>query len=382
MDADAPVPTISSTFATATSIASSSNSNSVDTSTNLLLSSDSRTSTRSSTGAQVKSTFMKFNVSPPQVTKVKAKSSTPETTPTTKVKAKSSTPETTPTKEDKEEKKKKKKKSTDGDSETKNKKATDGDSEKKICELQELLQQQQTRIMLLENSLRDRDAMLERINQRLDYHDKEAVRTRTMFHIKDTVIERLRSEVTNLQQYTRRSSVVIAGIEKKHRESHEDLKNEVEKVFQKVDSGVTMDNVDKFHRNGPIRDGAQEVIVRFKTHSDKESFYKGRKQVDIPNIKIRPSLTKENKDLLNNAVEYLKKLHDEDDKLENPPHFVMANIHGQIQLKMKKEHDGRLFFPVTSMKELVNTIVRINHKDSDNLRFYISASEDEEDEYF
>ena len=78
MDADTPVPTISSTSATATtSIASSSNSDDTSLNQHLLLSSDSR-STQSSTGAVVKSTFMKVNVSPTQVTKVKAKSCTPE----------------------------------------------------------------------------------------------------------------------------------------------------------------------------------------------------------------------------------------------------------------------------------------------------------------
>ena len=321
--------------------------------------------TRSSTGASVKSSYMKVNVSPPQY-KDNAIRSSSEPAPSKVI----------------EEGKKKKKKS-DGESELEKKKKTkSGENEMKICELQELVNQQQTRIEILETSLKDRDAILSRINQRLDYHDKEAARTRTMFHIKDTVIERLRAEVTNLQQYTRRSTVVIAGIEKKQRESHEDLKTEVAKILQKVDSGVTMDNIDKLHRNGPIREGNQEVIVRFKTHSDKESFYKGRKKVEDPSIKIRPSLTKENKDLLNNAVEYLKKLHDEDDKMENPPHFVMANIHGQIQLKMMNEHNGRLFFPVSSMKELVNTILRINHKDSDNLRFYVTDSEDEVDEFY
>ena len=319
----------------------------------IVTSSDSRkNSTRSSTGAVVKSTFMKVNLSPPPFKEEVP--IPPLVVPTSK----------SPT----EEKKKPVKKKSDND--------------KRIGELQEMVQDQQTRINALEASLKDRDTLLARINQRLDYHDKEAAKTRTIFHMKDIVIERLRAEVNNLQQYTRRPCVVISGIEKRQNEKHDELKNEIEKILQKVDSGVSLDDVDKLHRNGPIRDGNQEVIVRFKTHSDKESFYKGRKKVTDQRIKIRPSLTKESKDLLNSAVRYLDKLHNEDDKLDNPPHFVMANIHGQIQLKMKKEHDGRLFFPINSMKDLVDTIVRLNHTDSDNLRFYISASEDEEDEYF
>ena len=257
------------------------------------------------------------------------------------------------------------------------------DYERRINELEVLVHQQQTRITALETSLNDRDNGLLRINQRLDKLDKEAAKTRTVFHMKDVVIDRLRTEINNLQQYTRRPCAIIAGIEKKQNESHEELKKEVEKIIQKVDSGITMDHVDKLHRNGPIRDGKQEVIVRFKSHSDKEVFYKGRKKVGNENIKIRPSLTKANKDLLNTAIDYLDQLHedDEDDKLENPPHFVLATVHGQIQLKMKKEHEGRTFYPINSMKDMVNTIARLNYKESNDLRFYVTDSEDEQEFY-
>ena len=67
--------------------------------------------------------------------------------------------------------------------------------------------------------------------------------------------------------------------------------------------------------------------------------------------------------------------------LKTPPHFVMANVHGQIQLKMMKKHEGKIFFPINSMTDLANTIARLNHKDSDDLRFYVSESENE-DEFF
>ena len=80
-----------------------------------------------------------------------------------------------------------------------------------------------------------------------------------------------------LQQYTRRYSVVVSGIEKKRGEKFEDLKKEIEGLVEKVQSSTTMEDVDKFHRNGPNRDGEQEVIVRFKSHSAKEAFYRKRK---------------------------------------------------------------------------------------------------------
>ena len=57
----------------------------------------------------------------------------------------------------------------------------------------------------------------------------------------------------------------------------------------------------------------------------------------------------------------------------------MANVHGLIQLKMTKEHDGRLFFNINSMMDLVNTISRINHTDEHDDRFNVSDSESESD---
>ena len=207
--------------------------------------------------------------------------------------------------------------------------------ETSLTSLQHQIASQQNHIRSLELALQHRDTMFTRINQRLDLLEKETMQTRTMLHVKDVVIDRLRSEVTKLQQYTRRYSVVISGIEKKEKnESLDYLKAEIEKVVKDVDSGITMEDVDKFHRNGPYKDGNQEVIVRFKAHSNKEAFYRGRKTMKNKAIKIRPSLTDNNKKLLNEAREYLDTFYNESSELSNPPHLVMANIHGQIQLKI------------------------------------------------
>ena len=246
-----------------------------------------------------------------------------------------------------------------------------------LLDLKQQVAAQQKQIQSLEHELEKRDLMINRIHQRLDSLDKQSSETRTVLHVKDIVIDRLRTEVTKLQQYTRRYSVVIAGIEKKERkESREYLKTEVEKVLHEVNSGVTMDDVDKFHRNGPYNEGKQDVIVRFKAHSDKESFYKGRKQVKNKAIKIRPSLSDNNRKLLNQAVDYLDTFHTES-SLPNPPHFVMANIHGEIQLKMTEEHNGQLFFTIHSMRDLVETITRLNYNAQDDDRFYVSDSDDD-----
>ena len=97
--------------------------------------------------------------------------------------------------------------------------------------------------------------------------------------VKDRVSQIMTEELHKLQQYTRRYSVTVAGIEKKRGEKAEDLKKEVEKLVNDVNSSTTMLDVDKYHRNGPTKEGKQELIIRFKSHFAKEQFYKSRKSL-------------------------------------------------------------------------------------------------------
>ena len=64
-------------------------------------------------------------------------------------------------------------------------------------------------------------------------------------------------------------------------------------------------DVDKFHRNGrTFNEGKdQELLIRFKTHSAKEAFYRGRKTLPPARrgIKIRPSLSRKQQKLLKEA---------------------------------------------------------------------------------
>ena len=182
--------------------------------------------------------------------------------------------------------------------------------------------------------------------------------------MKDHVIVTLRKELVKTQQYQRRYSVVIHGLEKERNESKDSLRDELEKIVQEVDApNVSMDAVDKFHRNGPQKGSEQELIVRFKSHSAKESFYKARKNLQRQNIKIRPSLSKARKDLLNQGVQYLKESEMSFVGLPNKPHFVMADVHGNIQLKMRQQWKNQLFFTVESLDDIAETIHKVNVTD-------------------
>ena len=182
----------------------------------------------------------------------------------------------------------------------------------------------------------------------------------SMLHVKDCVIKGIQGELRRLQQYTRRYSVSIAGIPKPRSEKHEDLRAQVEEIINLANSGTTPNDIDKLHRNGRVKDGEQSTIVRFRSHAAKEAFYKARKNLPASHrhIKIRPSLSPEQNNLLHDAQEYLENFGFTDDDGDNPPEFVFANIHGLIQVKMKKPTKQGLFVTIHSLDDLTQVITR------------------------
>ena len=76
------------------------------------------------------------------------------------------------------------------------------------------------------------------------------------------VSDLLSKRVGQLEQYTRRYSVVISGIDRTHNENHASLKEEVTKLLGDARSTSSIEDVDKFHRNGPRMGREQDIIIR------------------------------------------------------------------------------------------------------------------------
>ena len=202
----------------------------------------------------------------------------------------------------------------------------------------------------------------------------------SLIAIKDCVFAGLQKELHRLQQYTRRYSVVVSGIEKKRGEKREDLLKEVEDLVGKVKSSSTMEDVDKFHRNGPNINGEQDVIIRFKSHSAKEDFYRNRK-TSGGSTRIRPSLSPHSKILLANARDLLKEYEDKSEFMSNPPEFVLANIHGDIQVKFQKDVKKKgMFFSFDTTEELSCLIANAQHENQERLTNFHRAAYDERSE--
>ena len=178
--------------------------------------------------------------------------------------------------------------------------------------------------------------------------------------MKDCVIKSLQGEVHRLQQYTRRYSVVISGIDKpRGKEDIEELKKKVETIVTNVNCDTKAEDIDKLHRNGPAKGKDQEVIVRFKSHSAKETLYKNRSNLNDRNIKIKPSLSPHNKSLLRDAQELVSSYTTANglvSGMTNPPDFAFANVHGDLQVKMKKRTRKGMFFGFSSIEQLAMLI--------------------------
>ena len=234
---------------------------------------------------------------------------------------------------------------------------------------EKLMQQEQELNVLKEESrtqahqieeLKDIVESTKNLEKKINVNETKILHMDSLMFVKDRVIEELQKQLNDLQQYTRRYSVIVNGIKvKQGRETNDDLRVEVNKLLEEANvSDVTKNEVDKFHRNGPRKDDEQSIIIRFKSHSAKEEFYKKRKNIKRRYTKIYPSLTSTNRSLLESSRKFLEENHNEstDGELLNPPHFVLADMHGNISVKMKYEHKNRLFFNFSSIQQLMRII--------------------------
>ena len=81
----------------------------------------------------------------------------------------------------------------------------------------------------------------------------------------------LRLQLDDLQQYTRRYSILLDNIAKIPNVRTEDVEAEVKKILVQdfnVDENKLSEEFDKAHRLGMVtKDNTQSIVVRFKSHS-------------------------------------------------------------------------------------------------------------------
>lgn len=205
---------------------------------------------------------------------------------------------------------------------------------------------------------------IQKLNQEVSHLKTAKIHTESVLVMKDKVHELLAKRITHLEQYTRRYSVVVKGIDFTDNEKRNGkLKEEVMNLIQDSNCTTTFEDVDKYHRNGPRFEKKQDILIRFKSHSAKESFYRARKSIKRTGIKIQPSLSSETYTLLDDAKTMIGSYEHYED-LRNPPDFVMADLHGNLWVKFKEEtKDNQLFYRFDSLERLRETIEKYNTDD-------------------
>ena len=156
-------------------------------------------------------------------------------------------------------------------------------------------------------------------------------------HVTSVLQEQLTAKTDELEMYSRRSCVVLTGLCKEENENFNKLKEDVLETL--CETGISKEeisnNIDKLHRIGKTnKNNTQNTIVKFKSHSFKEKIYFKRKAVKQRDVKIKPSLTKHQIELLKNTNTLIT---------DNPGTnflFTYANVHGNLKIRLKDARNG------------------------------------------
>ena len=170
--------------------------------------------------------------------------------------------------------------------------------------------------------------------------------------ISENVSEKLCIELDRLDQYHRRSNIIIKDVFLPEKETSEDVTKVVHKIISK-DMGLPnlVPSIDKLHRQGKIleKNGKknQNIIVRFKSHFARYSILKEKKKAK--NVRLSANLTKRRGTLLFNASNAVKNI--------EGVHFCFANVHGDLSVRLNEPYDSKQVFTFNSMPQLSDFII-------------------------
>ena len=215
------------------------------------------------------------------------------------------------------------------------------------------------------------------MNTRIDRLEAESI-------IKSRVNTLLTAEIDSLQQYQRRSCLVISGMQAPANEvddSHH-LKQNIQDLLvngmekdedvpaNNVSKANFKDNLDKCHRVGPVKDdGTQDIIVKFRNHSFREKLYGRRKKITQKGIKFCVSLMKRRTFLLNSANDRIREKCDAwGDHRTRAPDFVkfaFADTLGNIKLFLKYSNGKIRTVKIEddeNLEAVINNLVEPNNR--------------------
>ena len=169
------------------------------------------------------------------------------------------------------------------------------------------------------------------------------------------VTSRLSLEVDRLDQYGRRSNIILKNVDLPDEESREEVRSIVMKTLKddlKVNEKIIND-IDKFHRTGFVKKAngkkKQNIIVRFKSHTSRYACLEKKKH--SKSIKIAPNLTQRRGKMLYDASKIIE------EKDIASVNFVFANNHGDLHVRLSEPLDGKSVFAFKNLEELDNLLL-------------------------
>ena len=146
------------------------------------------------------------------------------------------------------------------------------------------------------------------------------------------ILEHLEGRIDDGEQYSRRHCLRLLNVPLPSDGTKEDCLGKVNELLNEADCGVSLDSVDRAHRIGKISKDdkglpRQQMIVRFKTFSQRTKFYRARKK--LKDAKVRLDLTRRRLNELHKAEDFAKK--------HEGIEFVFADINCNLAAKFSDE---------------------------------------------
>ena len=118
-------------------------------------------------------------------------------------------------------------------------------------------------------------------------------------------VEMLEDKVDELEQYSRRTCLLIHGVEEK---AKEDVEKTVMSILEtKLEAGVTVNEVTRTHRLGRKRDEQSKkprpIIVKFLSYRQRKKVFNNKKKLKGQGIVISENLTKKRYSLLQKCID-------------------------------------------------------------------------------
>ena len=207
----------------------------------------------------------------------------------------------------------------------------------------------------LKKQVAEQNMQIKELSARLATLEGKLIQMESTSKISERVNEVLAEKLDDLNQYSRRSCLVIDGIKPDHLSSPiRDAKHVICENLG-IPEDVFYGEIDKAHPIGPIKeDNTQSVIVKFKSDSFREHIHNNRKNMKNKKYKIRVSLTQRRLNLITEAKALTENLENVD--------YIFNDVNGNVKLKLKM--GKKKYYTFNSIVDLAEILGYLEYNDA------------------